>query len=60
LKNVKSNKSDLYIDESGRSYAVTRIIELCKEKGYKEETCYLGMNVMDRILSMTYKTLKRE
>jgi hypothetical protein len=35
-------------------------MELCKEKGYKEETCYLALNVMDRILSLTYKTLKRE
>jgi len=59
LRGVKSSKSDS-IDESGRSEAIARIKVLWTEKGYKPETLYLAFNILDKILSMTYKTLKRD
>lgn len=59
LRGVKSSKSDC-IDESGRSEAIVRIKELWVEKAYKPETLYLAYNVLDKILSMTFKTLKRD
>lgn len=59
LRGVKSSKGDT-IDESARSEAISRIKELWTEKGYKQETLYLAYNVLDKILSMTYKTLKRD
>ena len=48
------------IDDSGRTYGVQRIMQLCTEKGYKQETMYLAINVFDKILSLTFKTFKRE
>ena len=59
LRGVKTSKSDS-IDESSRSEAIQRIKELWTEKGYKSETLYLAYNILDKILSMTYKTLKKD
>lgn len=48
------------IDEQGRIYGVHRLMQLNAEKGYKPETMYLAINIFDKILSLTYKTFKRE
>lgn len=35
-------------------------MELCKEKGYREETHYLAVSIFDRYLKHVHQSMKRE
>jgi hypothetical protein len=39
------------INGSDRNHCVHRIFELCKEKGYRKETYFLGASIFDRFLA---------
>lgn len=40
------------VKESDRDWAARRILDLCKEKGYRYETSFLAVRILDKFLSM--------
>lgn len=53
-------KAKEVLRECDRSYCVTRIFELIELKGYKMETCYLAVNILDRYLTLKAKNFNRD
>ena len=48
------------IDAKDRDFCVKRIIELCEQKGYRQETLHLAINIFDMALDATFETIKKE
>ncbi|CDW87090.1 cyc2-like cyclin [Stylonychia lemnae] len=46
------NQQDYKIAKSLRNEGAKRILSLCKEKGYKQETHFLAVNIMDKFLAI--------
>ena len=42
----------LVITESERDWTARRILDLCKEKGYRNETHFLAVRIMDKFFSL--------
>lgn len=57
-KNIE--KPDIHIRAVDRDLYAERILELWIEKAYRLETLFLAINIFDRILSMSLKSVRRQ
>ena len=48
------------MDSTLRDYGISRIIDLCKQKQYRQETLHLAINIFDRIMMLNLKVVKPE
>lgn len=48
------------VDAKDRDQSVKRIIDLCEQKGYRQETLHLAINIFDMALSTSYESIKKD
>ena len=58
----KSDKIQQFesVDAKDRDYCVKRVIDLCIQKGYRQETLHLAINIFDMALEATFDTIKKD
>jgi len=57
FKDAKPTLGDS-LNSNSRDHCVLRIIDLCNQKGYRDETTFLAISVFDRVFSDVYSTIK--